>query len=327
MGTGNLKGVLFNNSVKAEYHKKIYIQRKMSLQACGNCSQFSNSFFCRVPDYLKRASLGLSVGIRASVSIEASVAIPVFLFCFLEVLSLLNYISVYSGVLYAMKATGDPVCIYGYAYDLVTEEVEEVSLGEKVVTSLMFSEAYLDSQIRQQCDEPLYENTIQRGVEGISLLGTYIDREDGDISIVAHYTMEPLISIAGTELSVICRYYGRMWTGYALEECETDKEYVYITDSGSVYHLTESCTYLKLSISTVAKGALEEARNNSGSKYKACDICCDAKRQRELYYITSSGTRYHVDLSCSGLKRTTYRVEKSEVEGWSACSRCGQKEE
>lgn len=326
MCTDNQKDVLLYNLVNTGSSCKKFNYQKMSLQARGNFRKFVSSFLYKKLNYIKRASLRLSVGIRASVSIEAAIAIPVFLFCFLEILSLLNYISVYSGVLYSMKAAGDPVCIYGYVSDLLTDDTEEVQIGEKVVTALIFSELYLDTQIRKQCADPIYENTIQNGTKGISLLGSYVDREDSDISIVARYTMKPVISFAGTELSVICRYYGRLWTGYSVEGNEVDEDYVYITENGSVYHLTESCTYLKLSISSVARSDLSQKRNSSGRKYKACELCCEDKGTKEIYYITDSGTKYHAELDCSGLKRTVYRVEKSEVEGWSACSRCGKEE-
>lgn len=321
MITDNLKGALWVLRGFAA-SRKINYQRKSALQATGNCGKFVSFLNCKSWCNRKRASLRLSVKIKASVSIEASIAIPIFLFCFLEIMSLLNYISVYSGILYAMKAVGDPTCVYGYAYDLVADE-KEVSLGEKVVTAVLFSEVYLDNQVKKQCDSLLYENTVENGVEGISLLGSYVDRENSDLSIVARYTLKPLISFTGTKLPVICRYYGKMWTGYAVQQEVVDEEYVYITENGSVYHLTEACTHLKLSISRIDQEVLNGKYNESGRRYTACMLCCEDKVQA-VYYITDSGRRYHAELSCSGLKRTVYRVELEEVEDWPVCSRCAK---
>lgn len=327
MQTDNLRGVLLNNLINKKCNHKKYFQEKLSLQVRGNSSTFVISFFRHIMNYFERASLRLSVGIKASVSIEASIAIPIFMFCFLEILSLLDYISVYSGVLYAMKSTGDAVCVYGYISDLLTDDTNEVSLGEKIVSSAIFSEVYLDTQIRKQCSDLLYENTVRNGTSGISLLGSYVDREESDMSILAHYTMEPVISFAGTEVTVLCRYYGRLWTGYSLKENVTTENYVYITENGSVYHLTEGCTYLNLSVRSVSQKEMSEMRNNSGGRYKPCDLCCDNKKLGEICYITDNGNKYHLELGCSGLKRTVYRVEKAEVEDWSVCSRCGEKED
>lgn len=325
METDNRRGVLLNDLTNKKRNHKKFFQKK-SLQACGNSSKFVRSFWDQNRNQFRRASLRLSVGIKASVSIEASIAIPIFVFCFLEILSLLNYISVYSGILYAMKSTGDPVCVYGCISELQMDGTDEVSLGEKVVSSVIFSEVYLDSQIRRKCSERIYENTIENGVAGISMLGSYVDREEGTMSIMTYYTMKPLISFAGTELPVLCRYYGRLWTGYSLDKSEITADYVYITETGRVYHLTEGCTYLKLSISSTSKSELKGKRNAEGRKYKPCEVCCDDEKKETVCYITNSGEKYHFELGCSGLKRTVYRVEKSEVEEWTVCSRCAEKE-
>lgn len=327
MCTGNRKGTLFGIVINL---KKIIVaynsfQKITALQAHGKCKQFIFRPFKKIIDCLRRVSFRLPVRVNASVSIEASIAIPVFLFCFLEIVSLLNYLSVYSGVLYALKTVGEPVSIYGYAYEMLTDSDTEISLGGEVISSLIFSEVYLDNAIQKQCDSPLYENMIKGGVQGISLLGSHINTRESRISIIAHYSVEPLFAFAGTELSMTNRYYAKLWTGYPLGESTVSEEYVYITENGTVYHLTESCTYLRLSISNVRESDLEYLRNESGSKYSACPMCCQDKEQFDVYYITDTGERYHTTVSCSGLKRTVYCVDKKEVEGRPVCSRCNQK--
>lgn len=311
MQTGNQMGAFLENITSASRNIKKIIQQKKSLQVRSIGT--------------KRAPFRLSVGIRAFVSMEASIAIPIFLFCFLEIMSLLNYISVYSGVLYAMKTTADPICIYGYAYDQIMEE-KSISLGEQVVSSFVFSETYLDSQIRTKCADHLFEHVIENGAEGISLLGSYVDREESEVSVIAQYTMKPLFSFAGTELSVVSGYCGRMWTGYTLEQEDSETEYVYITKTGSVYHLTDACTYLKPSVKSIKADELEQKRNESGAIYKPCSVCCEKETKQSTYYITDYGDRYHTKTSCTKLRRTTYRVEKSKVKGLSACKKCSEKD-
>ena len=79
METGRLRGALFStfleNSVTNQTNKT-----KKSLQAYGKKYDSINPFFHRIDVSLKRASLRWSVGIKAMVSIEAAIAIPVFLF-------------------------------------------------------------------------------------------------------------------------------------------------------------------------------------------------------------------------------------------------------
>ena len=272
MYTDNRRGTFFNmvNKVDRKILTTKQYRKEKALQAHGKRQKtiFLSPKTCFA--YLKRVSLRLSVKLRASVSIEASIAIPIFLFCFLEILSLLNYLWVYSGVLYAVKTVGEPVSILGYVYDEVVNSDEEIHLGEEVLSALAFSQIYLTTQIRQQCDAPLFQQTIQGGAEGISLLGSHINTREAGVFILARYTVEPMFSFTGTSLSMSNRYYGRLWTGYSLEEKEETGEYVYITENGRVYHLTKSCTHLTLSIRSVAESKLSDARNNSGGKYTAC---------------------------------------------------------
>ncbi len=320
----SVRGVLLIDKVNESFFKKILKQEK-SLQARGNYSK--NLYqFSSLHNLLKRASLTLSAYVKGVVAIEAAIAIPIFMFCFLEIMSLFNYISTYSGVLYTMKQIGDPVCIHGYAYDIFMEEAGEQKIGEQVVSSLIFSEGYLDTQFRKKCSDIINEKYIKNGIKGISLLGSYINRDSGAVSIVARYVMKPMFSIAGTEYRVISRYYGRLWMGYSLKESEIAKEYVYVTESGSVYHLSKDCTYLKLTVSSVSHNELDAKRNDSGARYKPCEICFDQKRSQEQYYITRSGNRYHSELGCSSLKRTIYRIELAEIDQRSVCLRCSQGE-
>ena len=323
MSTGSRRGTLFYNT---DISKNIKVtnnkyQKIKALQAHSKFSQFK-SFFKRIYKCIKRVSPRLSV--KASVSIEASIVIPIFLFCFLEVLSLLNYLYVYSGVLYAIKSVAEPISIYGYAYEELIDTEDEVSLGKEVISALIFSEVYMDTQIKKKCEERIYQDTIVGGVHGIQFLGTHIDQRKSCIDVIAHYTVKPLFFLAGTEQSMSNRYYAKLWTGYSLEDSAVSEEYVYITENGSVYHLTDSCTHLKLSISDVNREELVDLRNESRGKYYECEKCCENGGMQEIYYITKQGDRYHAMISCSGLKRTMYRVKKQEVGDLPVCSRCSQ---
>lgn len=321
----SVRGVLLNEFVNENF-LKIISQLKKSLQARGNFSKKSHHFYSNLHNLSKRTSFRLAAYISGVVTIEASVAIPIFMFCFLEIMSLFNYISTYSSVLYAMKEIADPVCIHGYAYDMIMEGVGELTIEEQVISSVVISETYLNMQFRKKSIDVIDERFIDNGIKGISLLGSYINSDSGIVSIVARYVMKPIFSIAGTEYRVISRYYGRLWTGYSLQEQNIKKEYVYVTENGSVYHLSKDCTYLRLSVSSIKKSELSKKRNEFGARYKPCEICYDSNKSQEIYYITKSGNRYHSEVGCTSLKRTIYRIELAEIDQKSICSRCGQGE-
>lgn len=328
MYTGNRRGTLFRreNNLKEKSNLKIF-HKKTALQAHGKYGHIFFQISCKIIECLERVFLRLSVTTKAAVSIEASVSIPIFIIAFLEILSLLNYLSAYSGVLYALKSAGEPASVYSYAMDLLMDSEQELSLGEEMVSSVIFSEVYLDSQIRKACQETFWQNTIQGGSGGIQLLGSYVDMDNSCLSIRAWYFVEPIVNLTGREMLFTNRFYTRLWTGYSMDKEVYGKDYVYVTESGSVYHLSSECTYLRLSIRKVTQEGLLTARNESGSKYTACEACCKNNVYKACYYITNSGERYHSEVSCPGLKRTVYSLERDEVAGWPICSRCSREEE
>ena len=97
--------------------------------------------------------------------------------------------------------------------------------------------------------------------------------------------------------------------------------FVIVTDNASVYHLTEACTYLSLSVRQVPRSEVDGLRNADGAKYYPCERCAKGPGGAGCY-ITYSGRRYHLDRNCSGLKRS-WRWVPMEDCGLPPCSRCG----
>ena len=99
------------------------------------------------------------------------------------------------------------------------------------------------------------------------------------------------------------------------------EEYVYVTESGQVYHVSRNCTHLKLSVRQVSFLEAQMSRNENGEVYGACEKCCEGAGVKTVY-ITSEGDRYHFERECPGLKRTIYCVPVSQVPDYRICSRC-----
>ena len=96
-------------------------------------------------------------------------------------------------------------------------------------------------------------------------------------------------------------------------------EMVYVTEYESVYHTSESCTHLDLSVHRGIKTQVEQKRNEYGGKYHVCERCGG---DSALVYYTEKGDCYHSQASCSGLKRTVRLVKKSEIQAYIQCERC-----
>lgn len=128
-------------------------------------------------------------------------------------------------------------------------------------------------------------------------------------------------------INVSCIGSVRAWTGRdddsAGANSASSSEYVYVTETGTVYHTSSSCTHIDLSITSVSMQAAEGMRNESGGKYHACEKCVKDSSMSGNVYITKYGDRYHNSLSCSGLKRTVKMVNIDSVSDLRECSKCG----
>ncbi len=186
-----------------------------------------------------------------------------------------------------------------------------------ICTLICFMDIY---RLQEEKLTKLCEDTMEAGMFAYST-----DKTD-DLTRGTIYRYQPPISVVplpavimGNTVTV------HPWTGYHSLDGENAsyEEMVYVTETGSVYHRSAGCTYLKLSIQMVSSGQLDSLRNDSGAKYYACEKCVGTNAPAASVYITNKGNRYHNLSSCSGLKRTVRLVKISEVHGMRACSRCG----
>lgn len=167
--------------------------------------------------------------------------------------------------------------------------------------------------------------TLHQSVKELAIISKAADITEADecIDLICPYKAEAYFSMVGfSDFWMFSRMRTRAWTGYQVEkEHAEDEEMVYITEYGEVYHLTKSCSYLRLSIRAVAIEVVEELRNAAGGCFYACEEC--GEKCTNTVFVTSYGTRYHATLQCSGLKRTIQEIPLSEAGGRTACKKCG----
>ena len=118
------------------------------------------------------------------------------------------------------------------------------------------------------------------------------------------------------------------WTGKDPSDWENmdeedTEEMVYLTETGSVYHVNPECTYLDLSIEQTSGTNMSWMTNQYGEHYHACEKCSRNQSPAGTVFVTGSGTSYHNLETCSGLKRTVRLVPESQLSGMHVCSRCG----
>jgi len=273
---------------------------------------------------------------QGSMTVEAAVLMPLFLFFFLNLMSGVEMLRLHGNIQYALWEYGKLISVSGYAYDHLSEGEMIVGPGGVIVAD--YGIAYA---LRKELGDS-YMNTspLKYGISGLNLLESdYITGDCVDIRLT--YRVEPMFpGMSGFSFRMANRYYSRMWTGYEVfhieEDAKPQEEMAYVTAYGEVYHVTLSCSHLQMIVREVTLQEAKVRKNQNGRRYTECLECKFEKggkqdvlaRDRlagrnQIVYVTKWGDRYHYSSQCSGLKRTIQTVERRIAkEHYRPCSSC-----
>ncbi len=239
---------------------------------------------------------------KGSLTLEAALSLPVFLFA----VGMVLYLFLMLQIQYTVGNSLDQA---------VAENVLLRNASESKVKNLTKA-AFYQKLVSQGC--PL--SPIELGMAGFSWKNTKVD--GSHIVAQVTYTLKMPFGYFGkrkVKLSNRCKM--RRWTGkQGANGIGKKQQWVYITPTDTVYHETRSCTHLMLSVKQVPTASLKGLK-----QYGACGHCTKGKKKGSVAYVTDEGDCYHYTIHCSGLKRTVYMIRKEEAGGKPACSRCGGK--
>lgn len=255
---------------------------------------------------------------RASLTVEAALVLPVFLFFFLGMVSLIQAIQTEGAVRASLWETGKRLSAYAYITEM-GEEKEEIEkyfgAGASACANMLF--------LQQEGVDYWNQSMVAGGSSGFSFLQSSFLKNEGMIDLVVTYRLKLSFPLLGEiQLPQVQRCRVRGWIGDKGAEAEQEGM-VYITETGTAYHLTKNCSHLSLTIQELSPAALAKARNGRGGKYTPCERCGKEPLQGKYYYITREGDRFHTKRSCSGLKRVILTIPLSQVGSRSLCKRCG----
>lgn len=242
---------------------------------------------------------------RGSYTLEAAVIIPVLAMFFVTILFFFRVLQVQTQVQEALDYAGRKTAC-------------EASAINSQAGLFVSAEAYFQKELNNY---NLPQKYVYGGKKAIVLLqsdfsGSYIDlRADYYMKLpVSFFKVKGLTIHQGSKC--------HKWIGDREDTDEVD--YVYVTEHGTVYHISRKCHYLDLSIQTATTAQIQEKRNKNNHKYNACSECAARNLGMGVVYVTDYGTCYHTSLSCSGLKRTIYLVRLDEVGNKGLCGKCGK---
>ncbi|MCL2865249.1 MAG: pilus assembly protein [Lachnospiraceae bacterium] len=243
--------------------------------------------------------------VKASMTIAASFALPLFIFATLCLVYLLEI----HAISFSLRAATMSAAKDAAVETTLTEMVIPMRLKRKIINLVG--------------RERMERSIIQNGANGIRVIRTRYDSEREEIDVVVTYKLRlPLPGFTNISVNQKEAFRVKAWTGYKSPgDSDEDGSIVYVAERGRVYHENYGCTYLQLSIQFVGASGVSDFRNENGGKYYSCERCVYGGSMAGVY-ITNQGNRYHNSLNCGGLKRTIRAVQRNQVNGLGGCSRC-----
>ena len=251
---------------------------------------------------------------KGSLTVEAALVFPLFLFVLTAFLYLFFLVELRAEVGRALTDTGRGLSQTAYFSE------NAGSLAPSALAML-----YGQREVKEYLEGCVSAEIIKGGADGISFLGTVWNEETSVLTLRASFqvTLPPGLAwfhpIRVTQKRTV-----RGFTGFSGREGaeETEgSEIVYVTDHGTVYHRDLSCRYLKLSVQQAELDQVDSMHNEDGGKYYPCERCW--KEGASVVFLTESGDRYHQSLNCSSLVRGIHAVRIWETGGRPPCSVCG----
>lgn len=246
-------------------------------------------------------------------TVEAAIIMPLTAAFFVGILFFFRIMLVQMEIQKALSDTGRQLAIY-----LASEDEEEITAGSFIAAQVLFR--------KELASRNIVNTFVKGGIMGVSLANSELQGDE--IFLAAGYSIKIPVSLPGvTKLSFVQTVNCRKWSGWkGIEEDAQTDVWVYITETGTVYHTSAACTHLTLSIRSVTYEEMQALRNENGTKYRECELCAEETNKWGRVYITNQGDCYHYNLGCSGIKRTVSMIRLSEVENRPRCSKCGKQE-
>lgn len=284
-------------------------------------------------------------------------AITIFLYLFLMVQT---EFLIYQGLL----AASDKLYVQGtsLAYiknsgvfiDKIKEQVNEnfssLDIKEEWIDdfynkgiSYIYTKSFVEKEFKNYIeDNDIRLNLVKDGLEGIDFSESEIFVSQGKIKLVANYTIGfpgAILDVGNRDLSCQVKsvaFYGAAWdkskefvNEEKKDEEEETEDKVYVTKHGTVYHEKSDCTYIVVTADKVLLASIDKIRSANGAIYYPCETCSYPNYEGLFVYVTTYGTRYHIDKNCRQIEHYCEEIDRSEAEDRKLrpCSKCAKKEE
>lgn len=271
---------------------------------------------------------------NASLTVEASLAFPVFFFAVLYLIQMFVVLQAELAIAEAGIASARDTAVFSYA-------AERLADGENVVAEKLF-ELFDKKLVRDAAFTTVFytrydEEMLKRAGVAQGLGGMWVDTEkDGDaIRLKVRYRVKPVNVLFPYRQNYYClKIVYQNWVGEGKQQKpeqqqdEAKEQSAYLADNATVYHLDKNCTYINIKVTAVMGNKVGEERNAGGAKYYPCEFCEPVIKENVAVYTTKYGTRYHALSTCSAIERNPQECSLEEAKKkYRGCKKCSAGQE
>lgn len=273
----------------------------------------------------------LSISLSGSITVEAAIVVPLFVFSMISIIYFFNVIYIQTTMQIQLENTARLIsastCVTTSA-DINLND-DENSLLEKVVIDaagiIAVNGLFVTENIREFADNTL----IVDGADGLSFLGSDVTNTDYPLDLILTYKLRmPFIPEDIFTLHMRHRCYFKAFNGKELDNnLPLGDFFVYIAKNGEVFHKNKFCSYLERF--TFLKNETELK-----SEYPYIKLCTFCKQNTNLFskpqlngisyvYVTAEHDAYHYSETCPSLQRYLTMMDYEDAKDiYSPCSRC-----
>lgn len=292
-------------------NEKVFVKRQLSQPYKDLCSS------------VKRMSLFISqsanVGLHGSMTIEASLLLPLFMFTFLHLAGVIEMLRLHGKMEFALWTIGNQISVYMDAYPEAIEDVPDIGVSYLLVHGQL---------VKMLGGDYLDESPLVHGKEGLNFLRSEYPDEEECVDILVTYQVAPILTLFPFGYKRMNnRYYGRAWTGYDVAETGSlnSRRYVYITSEGEVWHSTPICSYIYHQVFGTTSMQIKSMRNRDGKAYEPCSLCMEYVGGTQVFY-TKEGEKYHYAKKCTAIYKEITAIVWEKGLSYRPCSRCAGEE-